>query len=209
MRGPQASFCFIDLTRVFFPQALQLTKARMAAMSVEVQQSLRMAELEEANDRLRVELAAADTKVAEVEHHERTLSSDYDGLHKDFDDLRTSHAAIVQEKADLEKMEHEKAQRFWNLLHKKWAELWCNTEESVAALRGRCEDFPATDATVSSLLDWFWMEVQALPTDFAECNKNITYFMLVGVFKMLAGLSAILHDVPDDLGRIAKKLMRN
>jgi hypothetical protein len=60
-------------------------------------------------------LATAHTKVAEVQHCEQTLSSDYDGLLKDFDDLQASHAAIVQEKADLKKMEHEKAQRFQNL----------------------------------------------------------------------------------------------
>jgi hypothetical protein len=69
------------------------------------------------------------------------------------------------------------------------------------------------------------MEVQALPTTFAECNENITCFMLVGVFKMLAGVECehlpelkklplscdalILHDVTNDIGRIAKKLMKN
>jgi hypothetical protein len=58
------------------------------------------------------ELAAAYTKVAEVEHHEQTLSSDYDGHRKDFDDLQTSHAVIVQEKVNLEKTEREKVQRF-------------------------------------------------------------------------------------------------
>jgi hypothetical protein len=69
------------------------------------------------------------------------------------------------------------------------------------------------------------MDVQALPTTFAECNENITCFMLVGVFKMLAGVECehlpelkklalscdalILHDVMNDIGRIAKKLMKN
>jgi hypothetical protein len=59
----------------------------MVAKYVKVQQSLHIAELEEANVQLHVELAAAHTKVVEVEHHKRTLSSDYDGFHKDFDDL--------------------------------------------------------------------------------------------------------------------------
>jgi hypothetical protein len=108
----------------------------MAAKSMGVQQSLRDVELEEANARLRVEIAVTHTKVAEVECHERTLSKEYDGLHKDFDDLRTSDAVVVQEKADLEKTECEKAQRFWNLLHKKLAELRRDTEVSVAALGG-------------------------------------------------------------------------
>jgi hypothetical protein len=46
----------------------------------------------------------------EVEHQELALTSDDEGLHRDFDNLRTSHDAIVNEKADLEKMECEKAQ---------------------------------------------------------------------------------------------------
>jgi predicted metallo-beta-lactamase superfamily hydrolase len=108
----------------------------------EVPQSLRITELEEANTQLRTELAAAHTKVAEVEHHERTLSSDYDGLRKDFDDLRTSYAAIVQEKVNLEKTEHEKVQRSQNLLRKKLVELQRDTEESVAALKGGAWIFP-------------------------------------------------------------------
>jgi hypothetical protein len=197
----------------------------MATKSVEVQQSLCIAELKEANAQLRAELAAAHTKLAKVEHCERTLSSDYDGLRKDFDDLRTSHAAVVQEKADLEKTEWEKAQRFQNLLRMKLAELRRNTEESVATLRGWCINFPATNTTIFTLLDWFWTEDQAFPTAFAECNKNITCFTLVGVFKMLMRVecehlpelkklalscdASILHDVSDDIGRIAKTLVKN
>jgi hypothetical protein len=93
--------------------------------------------------------------VAEVECHEWTFSSDYNGLHKDFEDLRISHALVVKEKADLEKMERKKAQQFWNLLRKKQDELWHDTEESVVGLGGWGEDFPVIDATVSNLLDWF------------------------------------------------------
>jgi chromosome segregation ATPase len=69
-----------------------------------------VAELEEANAQLLAELNAARFRLAEVEHHEQTLTSDYEGLHRDFDDLRTSHDAIVKEKADLEKTKREKAQ---------------------------------------------------------------------------------------------------
>jgi hypothetical protein len=198
MRGFQASFCFIDLTRIF----------PLAATDYEGLGGC--------------EIYGGSTKFA---HHERALSSDYDGLRKDFNDLRTSHAAVVQEKVDLEKTEREKAQRFQNLLLKKLAELWCDTEESVATLGGLCEDFPVIDATVSTLLDWFRTKVHALPTAFAKCNENITWFALVGVFKMFAVFecehllelkklalsygASILHDVPDDIGRIAKKLVRN
>jgi hypothetical protein len=42
------------------------------------------------------------------------------------------------------------------------------------------------------MLDWFRTEVQVLPTAFTECNKNITCFVLVGVFKKLAGVECDL-----------------
>jgi hypothetical protein len=133
----------------------------------------------------------------------------------------------MQEKVNLEKTEHENAQWFWNLLHKKLAELRCDMEESVVALEwgGGCMDFPATNATISSLLDWFWTEVRVVLIAFAKCNKNINCFTLVGVFKVLAGVecehlpdlkkltlsydASILLDVPDDIGRIAKKPVKN
>jgi hypothetical protein len=31
------------------------------------------------------------------------------------------------------------------------------------------------------------VEVTAMPTAFAECNKNITCYTLIGIFKMLVG----------------------
>jgi hypothetical protein len=55
-----------------------------------------------------------------------------------------------------------------------------------------------------------------MPTAFAECNKNITCYTLISVFKMLIGVdcehllglkklalsynASLLQDVPDDLG---------
>jgi hypothetical protein len=40
------------------------------------------------------------------------MTSTYEDLKKDFDHLRSSHAAMVKGKANLEKREHEKEQRF-------------------------------------------------------------------------------------------------
>jgi hypothetical protein len=48
-------------------------------------------------------------------------------------------------------------------------------------------DFPSANTIVNDFLEWFQMEVQALPTVFAECNENITCYALIDVFKMLAG----------------------
>jgi chromosome segregation ATPase len=88
-----------------------LTKSQITMKTVVVQQNARMAELEEANAQLHAELNAAQSRLAEVEHCEQALTSDYKGLRRDFDVLRTSHNAIVKEKADLEKAEREKVQQ--------------------------------------------------------------------------------------------------
>jgi hypothetical protein len=57
-----------------------------------------------------VELAAAHTKVMEVERHERALTSDYCSLCSDFSNLETAHATLVKEKVNVEKAEREKVQ---------------------------------------------------------------------------------------------------
>jgi hypothetical protein len=202
-----------------------LSRARIAEKAVVVQQRSHIAELEEANVQLCAELAAANAKVAEVEQHERSLKSDYSSLCSDFIDLQTVHAALGKEKEDAEKVEREKAQRFYNPLCKKLVGLRNDVEKSVAMLGGQCFEFPATNATVGTMLDWFWMEVQALPTAFAESIQNITCYAVAGILKMLARVkcghlselrklamscdASILHDIPEDLGKIARNLVRN
>jgi chromosome segregation ATPase len=79
---------------------------------VEVQQVVRVAELEEANAQLRVELNAAQSKLSEVERREQAMTSAYEDLKKDFNEVRSSHGAMVKKKDDLDKMECEKARRF-------------------------------------------------------------------------------------------------
>jgi chromosome segregation ATPase len=79
---------------------------------VEVQQVVRVAELEEANAQLRVELNAAQSKLSEVERREQAMTSAYEDLKKDFNEVRSSHGAMVKEKDDLDKMECEKVRRF-------------------------------------------------------------------------------------------------
>jgi chromosome segregation ATPase len=86
-----------------------LAKSQSPEKSTEVQQTIRVAELEEANAQLCMELNAAQSKLLEVERHEQALTSTYEDLRKDFDEVRSLHAAVVKEKADLEKMEREKA----------------------------------------------------------------------------------------------------
>jgi hypothetical protein len=162
--------------------------------------------------------------VAEVECRDRSLTSYYDGLHRDFDDLQTSHAAVVKDRANLENVERAKAQWFHNQLRKKLAELWHDMEESIAMLGGDAWIFSTTNATVSDMLEWFRTEVQSFSTTITECNENITCFALIGAFKMLAGVecghlpelkksallcdASLLHDVRDDLGKIARRVVK-
>jgi hypothetical protein len=85
-------------------------------------------------------------------------------------------------------------------------------------------DFSTTNATVSDMLEWFRTEVQSFSTTITECNENITCFSLIGAFKMLAGVecghlpelkksallcdASLLHDVRDDLGKIARRVVK-
>jgi hypothetical protein len=69
----------------------------MVVKSVEVQQGLHIAELEETNARLRIELVVAHTKVVEVEHLKQTLSSDYDGLRKGFGEDGAREGTTISE----------------------------------------------------------------------------------------------------------------
>jgi hypothetical protein len=112
------------------------------------------------------------------------------------------------------------------LLLKKLAELRRDTEALVAALGGggRCMEFPG-DTSVSDLLEWFKAEVTAMPTAFAECNENITCYTLIDIFMMLVGEgcehlpelkkfalsydASLLEDFPEDISRIAKRLVTN
>jgi hypothetical protein len=72
---------------------------------------------------------------------------------------------------------------------------------------------------------WLRKEIESLPTAFMECNENITYYALIGVFQMLVGEgcghlpelkklalsydASVLWDFPMEAGSIAKKLVKN
>jgi hypothetical protein len=117
-----------------------------------------------------VELVAANAKVTDVESSERAFISNHGTLDSDFSDLETAHTALGKEKEKVEKTEREKAQLFCNLLRKKLACLRHDMEKLVATLGGQCFEFPATNATVGDMLDWFRNEVQGLSTTFNESN---------------------------------------
>jgi hypothetical protein len=127
---------------------------------------------------------------------------------------------VLKEKAETD----VKVQRFQDSLHKRLAELWRETEDSMATLGGRCAEFP-TDASVSDFLGWFQVEIAAMPTAFAKCNENITYYTLIGVPQMLVGggcehvselkklaLScdaSLIQEFPTDVGRTVRKLVKH
>jgi chromosome segregation ATPase len=163
-------------------QALHLKKSQIAGKVVEAQRAARVAELENDNAQLRAERDAARSKLAEVEGCEQALTSTYEEVKKDFNDLSPSHDAVLKEKAETD----AKMQRFQDSLHRRLAELRREKEGSKAALGGRSAEFPA-DASMSDFLGWFRVEIAAMPTAFTECNENITCYALIGGIQMLAG----------------------
>jgi hypothetical protein len=186
-------------------------KSWIAKKSTEAQQAARVAELEKAN-----------VQLGDVEHCEWALTSIYEDLKKDFGDVRSSHAVVVREQVD--KTECAKLQRFQDSLRKGLAELQRDTEALVAVLGGRCAEFPS-EASMPDFLEWIWAEVAAMPIAFTKCNKNISCYALISIFQLIVregcehfpelkklALScdaSLLQDFSADVGRIAKKLVKN
>jgi hypothetical protein len=131
---------------------------------------------------LRADLDAAHSKLVEVEGRERALTSAYEEVKKDFNDLSSLHNVVLKEKVETD----VKARQFQDSLRKRLEELQREMEVSVATLGGRCAEFPV-DASMSDFLGWFQAEIAAMPTAFMECNKNITCYALIGVFRCLRG----------------------
>jgi ABC-type Fe3+-citrate transport system substrate-binding protein len=130
---------------------------------------------------LQVELHAAQSKVVKDEHRERALTSENGDLKKDLESMSTVHDAVVKKKAELQKTEHVKLQRFQDSVRQWLVKLRRNTEASVAMLDGSSAEF-STSTSLSDILEWFLVEVVAMPTAFVECNENITCYALIGVF---------------------------
>jgi hypothetical protein len=144
-------------------------------------QVTRGTELEHANASLQVELEAARSKLAEVEHHERTLTSKKEGLKRDLEDACSAHEATVKDKELVRQTEQSKLWRFHDSVRKRLIELRHDTETSVSALGGRSAEFPS-DASLSDFFKWFQTKTKSMPTAFVECNENITCYALIGVF---------------------------
>jgi hypothetical protein len=151
-----------------------------------VQQLACVVELEEANALLWVELDTARSKLAEVEHHEWTPTSENEGLKNDLENARTAHDAAVKDKALVQQAMRMKLQCFQDSVHKNLTKPRCDIEAFVATHGGWSTEFP-TDASLSDFFKWFQMEIMLMPTAFAKCNENITCYALIGVFQILAG----------------------
>jgi hypothetical protein len=79
-----------------------LTKSQIAGKAIEVQHASHVAELENDNAQLHVELDAAHSKLVEVEGRERALTSAYEEVKKDFNDLSSSHDVVLKERVWIE-----------------------------------------------------------------------------------------------------------
>jgi regulator of replication initiation timing len=102
---------------------LHLTKSRISERLADARQGARVVELEEANALSRVELDTARSKLAVVEHRERTLTFENEGLKKYLENARTAYDAAVKDKPQVRKAERMKLHQFQDSVHKKLAEL--------------------------------------------------------------------------------------
>jgi hypothetical protein len=101
------------------------------------------------------------------------MTSAYEDLKEDFNEMRSWHAIVVQEKADLENTERQKAWWFQNSLLKKLAELHHDTEASVAALGG---DVRNSLLMPLSLIFWngFGWRLQRCPApSLSACGEGV------------------------------------
>jgi hypothetical protein len=201
-------------------QALHLTKSWIAEKAIEAQRAARIVELENDKAQLSAEIDATRSKLAEVEGHEWALNSTYDEVKKGFNDLSSLHDVVLKEKSETDTM----VQQFQDSLHKRLVELRRETKDSVAALGGRCAEFP-TNASVSDFLGWFQTEIAVMPTAFTECNENITCYALIGLIQMLVGEgyehvsklkklalscdASLIQEFPADVGRTTRKLVKH
>jgi chromosome segregation ATPase len=140
-RVSYAKVLFIYLCSIFYFLGATLDKIWIAERSAVVRQVAHVAELEEANALLRAELDTAHSKLAEVEHRERTLTSENEGPQKDLENARTAHDTTVKDKVQLQKAEPTKLQQFQDSVRKKLAKLRRDIEVSVATLGGGSTEF--------------------------------------------------------------------
>jgi hypothetical protein len=77
-----------------FAKALALSKARIAAKSLEAMKRSCIVELTEANVRLQAELDEAHERIAKAEGHENILKSNYGSLCIDYENLEAILAKL-------------------------------------------------------------------------------------------------------------------
>jgi regulator of replication initiation timing len=99
-------------------------------------QVARATELEGANASLGAELEAARSRLVEVERHKRTLTSENEGLRKDFEDALCTHETTVKDKELVRQTKQSKLRHFQDSVHKRLPKLRRNMEASVFALGG-------------------------------------------------------------------------
>jgi hypothetical protein len=75
-----------------------VSRGRIIERMAETAQGPSITELEEANEQLRAELAAANAKIAEVKGRENALISDYKGLRSGYGILESGLEALKKKK---------------------------------------------------------------------------------------------------------------
>jgi hypothetical protein len=146
--------------------------------------------------------------------------------------LRTAVNTLEDEKiqvlTDREAAVAAEWKTFWDyhLGHRKRrCELRAALEGVLNEIGARCLPYPEKGSTIGDVVMWFEKEIQTLWDAIAKANKNFLVYCLVGVLKMLQwhvnfyhidGLGAIMNssdasildEVPDDIGKLAARIIK-
>jgi hypothetical protein len=107
----------------------------------------------------------------------------------------------------------------------KLHEFLANMEKAVNEIGVQCMPYPGKNSTISKFVGWFDKEIQAMPSAIAKANNNFLCYYIAGVLRMLyesANCShieelqtimnscnaSILDDIPDDLGKLSRRIVR-
>jgi hypothetical protein len=160
-------------------QSIVLTKVCVNRRAVEAVQGARVAELEDNNAKLLVELEQTRLALAEANAARKTLFMEHGKLEEECACLCVAIDTPRQEKADA--MAARKAEittvrnkfQDYRLHHrKKLRELRVNLENAMNEIGVRCLPYPRKNSRISKVITWFDKEIQALPGAIAKANKN-------------------------------------
>jgi hypothetical protein len=107
---------------------------------------------------------------------------------------------------------------------KKLHKFRANLEAAVNEIGVKCLTYPGKCSTIGEVIEWFDKEIQALSNAIVRANKNFLCYCIAGVLRMLydndcghveelqtimnSCNASILHDIPDEIGKLSGCIVR-